>query len=112
MPKDQLIGIIIMLIMSGIFAFLSFRSFKEKGFLFNNAYLYATEEERKTMNKKPWYRQTAIASCLLSVACILMVLHMVFGNKIFLILQVITIIGAVLYAIISSVVIIKRENKQ
>ena len=53
MPKDQLIGIIIMIIMAIIFAFLSFRSFREKGFLFNNAYLYATEEERKTMNKKP-----------------------------------------------------------
>ena len=112
MPKDQLISIIIMIIMAIIFAFLSFRSFKEKGFLFNNAYLYATEEERKTMNKKPWYRQSAIAFCLFSIASILMVLHMIFENKIFLILQVITIIGAVLYAIVSSVIITRRENKR
>lgn len=111
MPKDQLIGIIIMIIMAIIFAFLSLRSFQEKGFLFNNAYLYATEEERKAMNKKPWYRQSAIAFCLLSIASILMVLHMIFGNKIFLILQSITIIGAVLYAIISSVIITRKENK-
>ena len=111
MPKDQLIGIIIMLIMAGIFALLSFRSFREKGFLFNNAYIYAAEEERKTMNKKPWYRQTAIASGLFSIASILMVLHMIFGNKVFLILQITTIIGAVLYAIISSVIITRRENK-
>ena len=111
MPTSKIVGVIIAFVMAGVLALLSFRSFKEKGFLLNNAYLYATEEERKTMNKKPWYRQTAIASCLLSVACILMVLHIIFDNKIFLILQVITIIGAVLYAIISSVIITRRENK-
>ena len=32
---------------------ISYFSFREKGFLFNNAYLYASKEERATMDKKP-----------------------------------------------------------
>ena len=43
------------------FAFvMSVRSFAEKGFLFNNAYIYATKQEREKINKKPHYRQSAI----------------------------------------------------
>lgn len=41
-------------------------SFKEKGFLFNNAYIWASKQERKTMNKKPHYRQTAIAFTMIT----------------------------------------------
>ena len=89
---------------------LSFRSFKEKGFLFNNAYIYATKEERKTMNKKPWYRQSAIAFCLLSATFIMAGLDMIFNKQVFRILEFSIIIGAVLYAIISSVVIIKNTK--
>ena len=111
MPTGRLIGAIILFIMAGILVFLSFRSFKEKGFLFNNAYLYATEEERKTMDKKPWYRQSAITFCLLSIACILAGLYTIFDNKILLILELSAVIVAVIYAIISSVIISKRENK-
>ena len=91
--------------------FLALEALKRRASCLTMHILYATEEERKTMKKKPWYRQSAIAFCLFSIASILMVLHMIFGNKIFLILQVITIIGAVLYAIISSVIITRRENK-
>lgn len=112
MPTAKIIGAIILFIMAGILAFLSFRSFKEKGSLFNNAYLYASEEERKTMDKKPWYRQSAITFCLLSIACILAGLNTIFDNKVLLILEFSSVIGAVIYAIASSVMIRKRENKQ
>ena len=36
--------------------FMSVRSFMEKGVLFNNAYIYASKQEREKMNKKPHYR--------------------------------------------------------
>ena len=110
MPTSALVGIIIAFIMAGVFALLSFRSFKEKGFLLNNAYLYATEEERKTMDKKPWYRQSAIAFALISTAFIFIGVHMITEMKVFLILEVIAILGAVIYAIVSSVMIIRRER--
>lgn len=38
---------IITFILAGIFAYISFCQFIEKGFLFNNAYIFASEEERK-----------------------------------------------------------------
>ena len=39
-------GIIFLLLSIGTF-FISFLQFKEKGFLFNNAYVWASPEERK-----------------------------------------------------------------
>lgn len=42
---------------------LSYRQFNEKGFLFNNAYIFASKQEHETMNKKPHYKQSGIAFC-------------------------------------------------
>ncbi|MBQ6733750.1 MAG: DUF3784 domain-containing protein [Lachnospiraceae bacterium] len=112
MPTDAIVSVIIPFIMAGVLALLSFRSFKEKGFLLNNAYLYATEEERKTMNKKPWYRQSAICFCLLSVAFILLGLYSVFDKKVFIILVYLVFAGTVVYAIASSVKINRREGQR
>lgn len=39
---------------------ISILSFREKGFLFNNAYIWATKQERKKMDKKTHYRQSAV----------------------------------------------------
>lgn len=39
---------------------ISAMSFMEKGFLFNNAYIWASKQERERLNKKPYYRQSAI----------------------------------------------------
>lgn len=59
------------LILASAFAIASFTisilSFMEKGFLFNNAYLFASEQERGAMDKKPYYRQSAIVFCLLGM---------------------------------------------
>ena len=52
-------------ILAVISLILSVRAFMEKGFLLNNAYLWASKQERETMNKKPHYRQTAIVFALL-----------------------------------------------
>lgn len=48
----------------GAYAF-SILQFLQKGFLLNNAYLYATKEERERMNKKPYYRQSGVIFCLM-----------------------------------------------
>ena len=39
---------------------ISIRQFQEKGFLFNNAWLWASEKERRTMDKKPHYHQSGV----------------------------------------------------
>jgi hypothetical protein len=68
--KEIITAIILFAI--SFFAFvLSVRSFMEKGFLFNNAYIYASKQEREKMNKKPHYRQSAIVFLLIGLIFLL-----------------------------------------
>lgn len=46
---------------------ISIRQFKEKGFLFNNAYIWANKQEREALDKKPHYRQSGIVFALCTV---------------------------------------------
>ena len=62
----EIIAAIICGILAIIYLVISIMSFKEKGFLFNNAYIWASKQEREKMNKKPYYRQTAIVFALIA----------------------------------------------
>ena len=62
-PVQMITGIIFLAFGIGAFV-ISYLQFKEKGYLFNNAYIWASQEERKQMDehkecKKPHYRQSA-----------------------------------------------------
>jgi len=84
--------------------------FKEKGFLFNNAYLYASKEERSRMNKKPYYRQSAIAFSSLGIIFLVIAVAIFTGlNWLFSIVIVFAIL-LVVYAIVSSIAI-ERKRK-
>ena len=94
-----------------VFAFImSVRSFMEKGFLFNNAYFYASKQEREMMDKKPYYRQSAVVFLL--IGCI----FAFNGFSILLLIgwishiAIAVIFGAIIYAIVSSVLIKKRKK--
>ena len=63
---ENFIGVIIGIVLSVVCAVISFFQFREKGFLFNNAYIYASKQERETMDKKPHYRQSGIVFAFLS----------------------------------------------
>ncbi len=61
-PDQMIIGIIFLALGIGAFI-ISYLQFKEKGYLFNNAYIWASQEERKQMDedkgcKRPYYRQS------------------------------------------------------
>ena len=58
------LGILLLALAAGLFA-LSGLHFAQKGFLMNNAYLYATKKQRETMYKAPYYRQSAVVFLLL-----------------------------------------------
>ena len=91
--------------------FMSVRSFMEKGFLFNNAYIYASKQEREKMNKKPHYRQSAIVFLLLGLIFLLNTIAVLLKvNWIFYIVVVVVMI-TIIYAIVSSI-IIDKNNKQ
>ena len=51
---------IICYVIAAVCAVLGGFQWAEKGVLLNNAYLYASAEERATMDKRPHYRQTAV----------------------------------------------------
>ncbi len=58
--------VIVVLLLSIACAVISVFQFKEKGVLFNNAYLFASKQEQETMDKKPHYRQSGIVFAFLS----------------------------------------------
>ena len=98
--KEIVLSCILFLIAIGAFV-MSYRSFREKGFLFNNAYIYASKQERETMDKKPHYRQSAIVFLMIGVIFLLNgVSVLLTANWIFILVIAIAIV-AIIYAIIS-----------
>ena len=90
--------------------FMSVRSFMEKGFLFNNAYIYASKEEREKMNKKPHYHQSSIVFLLIGLIFLLNAIAVLLKvNWIFYIVAAVVIV-TLIYAIVSSITI-EKNNK-
>lgn len=90
--------------------FISVRSFMEKGVLFNNAYIYASKQEREKINKTPHYRQSAIVFLLLGLIFLLNAIAVLLeANWIFYIVIAVVIV-ALIYAIVSSITI-EKNNK-
>ena len=54
MSAGELIAVIIVFTLAGILLITGMMHFKEKGVLLNNAYLFASREQREIMNKKPY----------------------------------------------------------
>ena len=89
----------------------SIRSFLEKGFLLNNAYLGASKKERENMDKKPYYRQSAVVFLLVGTIFLLngfTVLYNAFWIS-YLVMALAAV--AMVYAIASSIAIEKNKRK-
>lgn len=107
--KEIIIASILFLI-SALGFVMSIRSFKEKGFLFNNAYIYASKQERENMDKKPHYRQSAIVFLLIGIIFLLNGLAVIFSVDWIFYIVIAIIISALIYAIVSSIAIEKRNK--
>ena len=106
--KEIIIAGFLFLISIGAFV-MSIRSFMEKGFLLNNAYIYASKEEREKMDKKPHYRQSAIVFLLLGVSFLLLGI-MTLTDALWLLYVVLGIAAlTIIYAFVSGV---RMENKK
>ena len=103
MDTGELIAAIFIFVIAGVLLILSIRHFMEKGLLLNNAWLYASKEERKIMDKKPYYRQSAIVFFMLSVVFIIVGLSLVLHNERFVLLEIPLIGATIIYAIVSSI---------
>lgn len=84
--------------------------FAEKGFLFNNAYLWASKEERERMDKKPHYKQSGIVFLLIGIIFLLSALDALMKQHWILPVIIVVAIGTIIYAIVSSVMIERRSR--
>ncbi len=98
-----MIATIICFILAALCLVVSILQFKEKGFCFNNAYLYVSKEEREKMDKSPHYRQSAIVFLLLFFNFVVEGVYSIIFAKWLLILEAIIMVIVVIYAIISSI---------
>ena len=103
MTTSELILTIIIFLIAGVLFALSIRSFLERGFPLNNAYIFASEQERERMDKTPIYRQSAIVFLLLSIVFIVIGLSVIFHNDRIALLEIPLIAATFIYATVSSV---------
>lgn len=97
------LGIIICICLAATAYILSSFQFREKGVLLNNAWLYASEEERSTMDKKPHYRQSGIVFALIGTIFTLDAVWIATGFKWMSYFFILIIAIIIIYAVVSSI---------
>lgn len=112
MTTSEQITLIIVFSIAAVLLLFGIRSFLEKGFLLNNAYIYASKEEREIMDKKPYYKQSAIVFCILSVVFFVIGLSLLLQNDKYILLEIPLIAAAIIYAVVSTVQINKRIKRE
>ncbi len=83
-------------------AIISVLQFCEKGFLFNNAYIWASPKERETMDKKPHYRQSGVAFAFIAAIFLCMALECLLQTGWLWWLTITLSLGVLVYAVVSS----------
>lgn len=104
------VGAIILGVIAVICFIFSYLQFNEKGFLFNNAYIYASKQERKNMDKKLHYKQSGIIFVLIGIIFLIDAIDIILQTGWLLYLVIGVAIVAIVYAIVSSVMIEKRKK--
>ena len=107
---EEIIAGFTLLVISILAFIVSIFSFMEKGFLFNNAYIYSSKEERKNMNKKPYYKQSAIVFIFLGLIFLLNSLSLFFKWDwiLYVVLPIVFIV--IIFAVVSSIKISKNNK--
>ena len=104
------VGIIIFIV-AAIAVLLGIMQFLQKGPLLNNAWLYANEEQRRTMDKKPYYIQSGIVFVMIGIQFMLLGCFTLTKMYVFLILEF-TVVGImIITAIVSALMIEKKKGK-
>ena len=97
--------------LAGVLLVLAVMHFAERGFLLNNAYIHASLKERENMDKKPYYRQSAIVFSLLSAVFFIVGSSVVTQIDEILLAEIPVMASAIVYAVVSSVRISKQMKK-
>ncbi len=105
-----MLGAIILFIIAVFLLCAGIRLSLERGFLFNNAFIYASKPEREKMNKKPYYRQSGIVLILTGLIFLLNGIDVLFETAWIFFVVIAIIVITIIYAIISSVIIEKKKK--
>ena len=108
--EDIIVAVVLIAVSLLVFV-LSIRSFLEKGFLLNNAYLYASKKEREAMNKKPYYRQSAVVFFMIGIVFLLIGVAILLDAFWITYIADAVIVLLLMYAIASSIAIEKRKKR-
>ena len=103
------IGIILFVMSAGCLT-LGIMQLLRKGPLINNAWLYADDEQRRTMDKAPYYRQSGIVFSLIGFQFIMTGVFCITKIHFFIYAECAVIGFVVLYAIVSAVMIEKKKK--
>ena len=106
----RIIGTIVLSVFAIVSFILSYRQYNEIGALLNNAYFYASEQERKKMNKKPYFRQSSIVFLLIGVIFSILAVDMLLKTNWLVFCSISVAVATIVYAVISSAKI-QKENK-
>lgn len=106
----KIIGAIVLGIIAIVCFVISFLQFNEKGFLFNNAYIGASKQDRETMNKKPHYKQSGVVFALIGIIFLINAIEMILQTRWLFYLGTAVEIATVVYAIVSSISIEKHKK--
>lgn len=107
---ENIIGSIILGFISAACFVLGVFQFNEKGYLLNNAYIFASEQEREAMNKKPYYRQSGTAFLFIGVILLIIAVDVTLKTGWLFYCAMTVSAVAIIYAIISTVVIERRKK--
>ncbi len=109
---EEIIAAIVVFLISFVSFIISIRSFKKKGFLFNNAYIFASDQERKKMNKVPYYCQSGVVFLLIGIIFLLIGIQTLLSAGWILYAEAAITVVTIIYAFISSIAIEKRIDKK
>ena len=106
----KIIGAIVLGVIAAICLVFSYLQFHEKGVLLNNAYIYASKQERKDMDKRPYYKQSGIIFVLIGIIFLINAIDIILQTGWLFYLVIGAAIITILFAIVSSVMIAKRKK--
>ena len=106
----MIVGAIVLFLISLSSFIVSVSSFMQKGFLFNNAYIYASKKEREVMDKKPHYHQSGVVFLLIGFIFLLNGFDVIFKTDWIVYVIMATAVITLIYTIVSSVLIEKNKK--
>ncbi len=110
MKTGEIVMIVILSILALTSWVIAYFQHKQRGFLFNNAYLYASKEERRRMNKTPYYKQSKVVFILVGFTFLTVALQIALHWSDLFGITLILTITMLVYAIVSSVKIYRNSR--